>query len=104
MVRSSTKPARLPLQPERDFQAQVIKLAQYLRWRTYHSWTSIHSAAGFPDLVLVRRPRVLFVELKREDRSPTPAQQEWLDELAQCSVEVYIWRPSDWNEIERVLR
>ncbi|MCL6476465.1 MAG: hypothetical protein K6U75_15600 [Firmicutes bacterium] len=35
----------------------------------------------------------------------TPAQQEWLNLLKDCpSVEVYLWTPEDWDEIERVLR
>jgi hypothetical protein len=45
----------------------------------YHTFDSQHSAAGFPDLVMARGRRLVAAELKTE-------------------------RPSDWPEIERVLR
>lgn len=98
-----TAPEGLPEQSEADFQRQVLKLAALCGWRAYHTWTSIHSAAGFPDLVLVRQPRVLFVELKRDGRRPTAPQQLWLDDLEACGQEVYVWRPSDWQTITEVL-
>lgn len=60
--------------------------------------------SGFPDLVLVRRPRVIFAELKAERGRLLDAQRDWLAALRDCSVESYLWRPSDWPEIERVLR
>lgn len=92
-----------PLQSERSFQQQVVDAATMLGWRCYWTWNSQHSPAGFPDLVLVRRPWVLFWELKREDRSPTPEQQAWLDDLAACGLEARWFKPSDWPEIERRL-
>jgi hypothetical protein len=88
---------------EKQFLQAVRELATLLGWRYYHTWNSLHSPAGFPDLVLVRPPRVLFVELKVRGRKPTPAQQEWLSLLQQCpQVEVYLWTPE--SEIEEVLR
>lgn len=95
---------KLPLQSEASFQAQVVKLAELLRYRVYHTWNSMHSTGGFPDLVLARRPRVIFAELKRQDKGPTPDQQAWLDELRACGQEAYLWKPSDWDEIARILR
>lgn len=94
----------LPPQSEASFLQQVLDLAKVLHWRTYHTWNSVHSAGGFPDLVLVRRPRVLFVELKREDGAPTAAQQQWLDDLRACGQEARLWRPSDWPEVLEALR
>lgn len=98
------EPSRLPPQSERSFQSQVLQLAKVLGWRAYHTWNSMHSTGGFPDLVLVRRPRVVFAELKRQDKGPTPDQTAWLEELRACDQEAYLWRPSDWNELERILR
>jgi len=55
---------------------QSVKEAGWrFSWIVYHTWRSDHSAAGFPDLVLVRRERLLFVELKREGKIPSPAQE-----------------------------
>jgi len=93
-----------PRLTERAFMAQVVRLATLLHWRAYHTHDSRHSSAGFPDLVLVRRPRVIFAELKSDRGRCTPEQRAWLAELAECSVEVTLWRPSDWEEIERCLR
>lgn len=109
----------LPPQSERSFQEAVLELAGVLQWRTWHdNATNVASrcrdcgsvrrrprnVAGLPDLILVRRPRVIFAELKAEGRYATPEQQAWLADLVGCNVEVYLWRPSDFDEITRVLR
>ena len=41
---------------ERQFMTQVMRIGTQLGWTFYHPWTSINSAAGFPDLVLVTTP------------------------------------------------
>lgn len=89
---------------EKDLLNNIRELARLLRWLDYHTWTSIHSPRGFPDLVLVRPPRIIFAELKSSGRNPTPAQQEWLDALRRCGLEVYLWRPEDWDDIVKILR
>lgn len=91
-------------QTERQFMAQVVRLAEMLGWRTYHVFDSRRSAAGFPDLVLVRRPRCLFVEVKSQRGHLTPDQIAWLRDLDACGLETYCWRPSDWRQIESILR
>ncbi|HYW27703.1 MAG TPA: VRR-NUC domain-containing protein [Terriglobales bacterium] len=93
-----------PKLSERRFQSQVLRYAALRGWHAYHTLRSDGSAAGFPDLVLVRRPRVVFAELKSDRGRCTPEQRAWLAELAECSVEVRLWRPGDWEEIERCLR
>jgi hypothetical protein len=94
-----------PRQTERSFQASVVRYATLMGWRCYHTHRSDHSAAGFPDLVLVRRPRIVFAELKGPRTPTSSAQIEWLDELRACGQEVYRWRAgtADWEIIERVL-
>lgn len=87
---------------------QVIDLAKVNRWRLYHAYDSRRSAAGFPDLVLVRPPRLIFAELKTAKGRLTREQGGWLTDLGALAlpgVEVYVWRPDDWNEIvERLKR
>jgi hypothetical protein len=39
---------------ERDLQDQVLALARIFRWKVFYPWTSVHSAAGFPDLCMTR--------------------------------------------------
>jgi hypothetical protein len=90
---------------EKVFQQQVLDLARMLGWRCYFSWTSIHSPAGFPDLVLVRGKEALFVELKSQRGKLKPAQEEWLDALREVEyVDAFCWRPEDWPVIEAALR
>lgn len=102
---------------EADLQQTVIEMARVYGWlvahfrpaRTAKGWrTAIEGDAGFPDLVLVRDGRVLFVELKQENGKPSAAQGRWLSELCptrECArrVEVYVWRPSDLPSIPDVL-
>lgn len=125
---------------EDDWQQQVVDLAQALRWRVAHfrpartldGWRTAVAAdgKGFPDLVLVRGPRLLFVELKtdRTGSKLSPEQQQWVADLEAVAnalagpvsrgmatreglpgivtpaLEVYVWRPSDWDRALAVLR
>ncbi|MHB8322987.1 MAG: VRR-NUC domain-containing protein [Candidatus Dormibacteria bacterium] len=84
---------------EADLLRSVVNLAQLQGWLTYHTWNSRHSAAGFPDLVMTRLGRLLFVELKAQSGKLTAEQQVWADALSQAGVEgavdYYTWRPND---------
>ncbi len=105
-------------QPEKEFQSQVIRYAELMGWQVFHDRATNAPRAckhckrrldiprndpGFPDLVMVRRPRVVFAELKSQRGLLTIAQRDWLTDLRASGQEAYLWRPSDWREIERVL-
>lgn len=100
--RRSTSPVRMS---EKAFQGQVVDLMRLSGFRlVYHTYDSRRSASGFPDLVAIRRPRVIFAELKVASNQPTPAQLDWLDELHQCdAAESYVWWPEDLDDIRRIL-
>lgn len=89
---------------ERELQRAVVSLAHLRGWHTYHTYDSRRSAAGFPDLVLVRE-YVVFAELKSEKGKLRPEQLAWQQWLAEAHYHVRLWRPSDWlsGEIERTL-
>ena len=93
---------------EAAFQKKVVDLAVALGWPRkfiYHTHDSRKSGKGFPDLVMARPPRLVFIELKKDKNSyVTPEQQDWLAVLKQCNQERYLWRPSDWPEILEVLK
>jgi hypothetical protein len=90
---------------EKQWQSLVIDLARLRGWRIYHTNDSRRSEPGFPDLCLVRRGRLAFAELKTETGKITTAQHEWLADFSACpGLLVYVWRPSDWPEVQRVLR
>lgn len=97
--------ATLPPLTEAAFMRQVVELAALCGWKTYHPFLSKWSQKGWPDLSMVRRDRLVFAELKSERGKVTPEQQTWIDALngVYC-VEAYVWRPSDFDEIARVLR
>jgi len=99
---------------EQGFLGAIIELAQLCGWRAHHGrpalsnkgWrTPIQGDAGFLDLVLVRRPRVIIAEIKSDRGRLTPDQQAWLKELEGClGVESYVWRPRMFEDIVGILR
>lgn len=96
---------------EKQFEAQVKDLAKIFGWLYYHTWRSIHSPAGFPDVVMVRQGRLIFAELKSEKGKLSDKQQEWIDALRDGQKfapmpnwEVYAWRPHQIEEIAEILR
>ena len=101
--RSDTAPA-LPKITERQWQEQVEQLAGLFGYRFYHTWNSIKSNPGFPDLVLLKPPRLIFAELKVDGKKPTRDQQAWLDEVRATGVESYTWYPADLEQVKEVLR
>jgi hypothetical protein len=94
----------LPQVTEEHFLRDVTALAVRFGWRPYHTHDSRKSQPGFPDLTLVRPPRLIFAELKTMTGVVTTEQEEWLDDLWQVpGVEAYLWRPSDLETITRCL-
>jgi len=89
---------------EKQFQEAVVALAETRGFNVFHDHDSRRNAAGLPDLLLVRPPRLLFAELKASRGVVRPEQRRWLELLGACpGVEVHVWRPDDWSTIERVL-
>lgn len=103
---------------EDEFQQQVIELARLGGWRVVHFrparivrdgktyWrTPVQGDNGFPDLVLARRGLRIFAELKTDTGTVTADQQDWLDQLGPNDERtlVTVWRPRDWDRIQRTL-
>ena len=69
----------------------VVDVARLSGWRVAHfraartaqGWRTPVTADGdgWPDLVLVRPPRLIFAELKSETGKVKPHQSKWLDVL-----------------------
>ena len=90
---------------ERNLQARILEAARALRWLPFHVFDSRRSQPGFPDLVLVRPPRLIFAELKSAKGRITAEQQQWLDLLSQIpGVEIFVWRPADLQDAIGILR
>ena len=89
---------------EDQLQDQVTELADRMGWNWYHVHDSRRCRAGWPDLALWRPPQFLLVELKREGGRLSPVQRQTIEQLRECGLEVCIWRPAMWSEIEETLR
>ena len=107
--------------PEATFQTQVIELARYYGYtRIYHPPDNLpvrarsgrtrrqNVAPGFPDLWLMRvgeKPDLVVAELKAEKGRVSPDQWAWIEGLRDCGLDVYVWRPRDWDQVrERFAR
>lgn len=100
---------------EARFLARVTDLAQLQGWRWMHIRPGLNErgryrtpvagslGAGWPDLVLVRHDRLIFAELKAERGRITNLQLGVLQVLNGARAETYVWKPSDWGTIERIL-
>lgn len=101
---------------EAQLQQRVEQMARFCGWLVYHPWRSYKSETGFPDLVMVRPPRVIIAELKTMRGTLSKGkwnkrrtryllgQDDWKAAFEGCpGVEYYLWRPSDIDEIDRLL-
>jgi hypothetical protein len=88
---------------EKDWQGTVNDYGASTGWLGYHTFDSRHSVEGFPDWVGLRDERMVVAELKTETGRVSAAQTRWLEAFAAVGAEVYIWRPSDWPEVQNVL-
>jgi VRR-NUC domain-containing protein len=100
---------------EKELQTSIERGARVLGWRVYHTWSSMHSPKGFPDLVMIKGDRLIFAELKNETGKVTEDQEAWLRDLQHFAwrirsavsddppMEVYVWRPKDLEEAYEIL-
>ena len=103
-----------PQSPENDYQDRIIGWARYNGWKVAHfrraqrggKWMTPVAAdgKGFPDLVLVREPRLIFAEVKA-GTSVSIEQRQWLDHLEGVpGIEVYVWKVKDWPQVQDILK
>jgi hypothetical protein len=104
MRRSNAAVAIGSLTSEKTLLEQVRQLARMLGWRTYHPHLSKWSERGWPDVVLCRPPRVMFLELKSETGKVSAEQAEWIEALRACGLDARIVRPSGFDELVGALR
>ncbi len=98
---------------EAAFQRQITDLADLRGWSWMHmqpaqsrdSWRTPYSGSlgkGWPDLVLVKGERIVFIECKAAGRKPTPEQEQVIGILSNVGL-ARVYRPEDWDEIVKVL-
>ena len=105
---------------EQDFQKAIIDLGRTLGYKvahfrsvrvqrkdgsTYYATPVQADGEGWLDLSMVRPPRIIMAELKSASGRLTAEQKVWVSLWQQCpGIEVYVWCPKDWDEIERMLK
>lgn len=100
---------------EAEFQQQVCDLATLLGWswghfrpaKTARGWrvpVSGPLGKGWPDLVMVRRDRLVFAELKRSAKLAPSSDQTFVLGLLGAAVETYVWTPDGIDAVADVLR
>lgn len=96
---------------ESEWQRTVTDYAESLGWDWLHigrvgkyqaNGAKGTLGKGFPDLLLVRRSQVLFVELKQQGESLKPDQQKVALKLSETNY--HVWRPSDMALMADTLR
>jgi len=89
---------------EQELQDAVIATAQVHGWWWWHVPDSRRTNPGLPDLILIKPPRVLFVELKTAKGRVRPEQDHVLGLLDQChTIASGVVRPDDLEQIQRRL-
>ena len=105
---------------EKDFQQSIIEYAELCGWFVYHvarvkRQLRAATSVGYPDLTLLRGSQMIFAELKVGNNRLTEDQRRWMDRFNYFFHDiylsskafrggVYVWRPEDWPEIERILK
>ena len=89
---------------EAQWRAEVIQLARYGGWACYYTHYSPFSTPGWPDLALIKPPRVVLAELKTARGKLRPEQADTAHLLERCEhAEYYLWRPADLEAVSLTL-
>jgi hypothetical protein len=88
---------------EAQWQAQVIDYAHLRGFRVIHNTDSRRTQPGVPDLMLIKPPRLLFVELKSETGKVRPEQRQMISDLRACGQLAAVYRPSHFPILRALL-
>lgn len=96
---------------EAQWQANVVTFARFNGWKVYHPPNNrpvngrIQKVmAGWPDLAFMREGEFILAELKTELGKTTADQDECIRLLRSAGIEVHVWRPSDGQKMQGILR
>lgn len=68
------------------------------KWRT-----PLAGKKGAPDYRAIRGAEMIHFEAKSQDAVVKPDQWEWINRMRAAGQRVYVWRPSDIDEVRSVL-
>jgi hypothetical protein len=87
---------------EAELQQNIITLARRCGYYVFHSWSSLHSERGMPDLIIVA-DRLIFMEVKTERGRLSREQRDVIHRLRAAGCLALVVRPSMWSQIENML-
>lgn len=80
---------------EKQLQSSIVALCKLRQCEVYHSFLSVKSQPGFPDLVICRPGLLLFREIKTDRGKVSAAQEKWLTLLRAAGADAAVWREAD---------
>lgn len=101
-----------PLGSEAAFLKKTMLLFRAFGWRCSHAWQRpakgrfvTPTNPGFPDLVCLRPPVLVVLELKSLSGVATPEQRIWINGFQSVpGVEAFVVNPADWPQIVNLAR
>lgn len=95
--------------PEDDLLVAVQRELNLGHWRWNHIRRSDQAISqgdpGWPDIVAIRGPELIAVELKSAAGRYQPGQEGWLEAFAGVRhISAVTWRPADLDTLRRTLR
>jgi hypothetical protein len=89
---------------ETQWRADVKRLARSGGWAIYYTPYSLGATPGWPDLALVKPPRVVLAELKTRRGRVRAGQEDTAYLLERCErVEYHLWRPENEGDVAATL-
>lgn len=91
---------------EASLQSQLIELGRAYGYRVFHTYDSRWTKErGFPDLCFVHPfGDLFFAEVKRELGKLRPEQEEVIEAIQKSGTEVFVWRPSNFDEATTIIK
>lgn len=101
---------------EKDLTKAVIARARAHGWLVAHFRTAQSQSghwitpvqgdgAGFPDLILLRGPRGLAIELKIRHNKPTSQQHRWIHAFQEVGWDAWVLTDKDWpDRVNEILK
>lgn len=88
---------------EDPYMRAIMAHAEKCGWYVFHDEDSRRNQADFPDLILVKEPRLLVLEVKRTRGRLTAGQKVLLLKLVACGVDARAVWPKDWKALKEEL-
>lgn len=90
-------------QTEKEWSKTVQETAELFGWHAIH-FPNTFANPIFPDWLFLRDGVSLYVELKTEKGTLSAGQRKMHATFSAHGIEIHVWRPSDFETAQRMLR